>query len=93
MEFAVIAGLILIITINLAASLYIGRAPGYERSQKSLQIVLIWILPVVGAAFFSYFLWHDRKVQRLTRQIGNHTSISNSDAVRQYGAANHRGGR
>jgi hypothetical protein len=93
MEIVLIASLILVVIVNMAASLYISKAPAYERSQKQIQIVLIWVLPIIGALFFSYFLWIDRMSHKLEKQIGNNTTISNSDAVHHYFGTNHRGGR
>lgn len=94
METAIYAGVILVIVIiNVAASLYIGRAPAYARSQKRNQIILIWLLPIIGAAIFSYFLWLDRKARKLTREIGNDTAFTDADAIQHYLGARHRGGR
>jgi len=69
---------------NVLASSYIIYAPGYGKSQKIIQVILIWLLPVFGAAFFSAFLWFDRLEYRYVRdEDANQTAISNSEAVDQ----------
>lgn len=84
---------VLIVIANVAATYYIKSAPAYEPSQKKIQLIIVWLVPILGAAFFSYFLWQDRKKYRYQKQVGNNTSITNQDAVSYYFGANHRGGR
>lgn len=64
--------LAIIITINVITSIYTSRAPADDRIQLMLQLGVIWVIPVFGAAFVSYFLWLDRKDIRFSRQIANH---------------------
>ena len=52
--------MVIILGINVAASLYVLRASIYERHQKAGQLVFVWLVPVVGAAVCGYFLYHDR---------------------------------
>ena len=85
--------LIIVLSLNVASSMYIGKAPAYELSQKKLQIAIIWFVPIMGAAFCSYFLWWDRKKHVHKNEIGNITAFSNTDAIGHYFGANHRGGR
>jgi hypothetical protein len=73
---------------NVAATRFISSAPAYEPEQKRMQIVIIWLVPIIGAALFSYFLWHDRKDYKQKREIGNNTSISDQDSVNHYFGAN-----
>lgn len=93
MTIAIITALTILAIINLAASFYVSRAPAFTRRQKIFQIILIWLVPLLGAGFFSYFLWNDRQKRRLGKQIGNDTSITDSAAMSHYIAARHRGGR
>lgn len=53
------------------ASIYIYRAIAYEKKQKKLQIFLIWLFPLFGSLFFSYFLWKDRQRFKLKKDFGN----------------------
>jgi hypothetical protein len=74
------------------ATLYIGKAPAYDPSQKRLQILFIWIIPFLTAALFSYFLWQDRREVTHKRQVGNLTTLSDRDAIDHYTGSNHSGG-
>lgn len=45
-----VAGLIVgLIGMNIAATLKVHASSFYERNQKSIQYVLIWLVPVLGA--------------------------------------------
>jgi hypothetical protein len=84
--------LVVLVVINIMASIYIGKAPAYESSQKIIQIILIWLIPYFGAFFFSAFLWFDRKATKISKQeIGNNTSITKSEAVDQAISTSHYG--
>jgi ammonia channel protein AmtB len=93
MEIYLILTLVLLwlITSGLA-SLYIGKAPAYDSSQKRLQILFIWIVPFITAALFSYFLWQDRREVTHKREVGNLTAFSDRDALDHYTGSNHSGG-
>lgn len=76
--------LVVLALINTLASSYIIYAPGYGKSQKISQVILIWLLPVFGAAFFSAFLWFDRLEYRYVRdEDANRKAISNTETVEQ----------
>jgi hypothetical protein len=79
----------IIITLNCFASLYIGRAPAYDRSQKQIQIILIWLFPLFASIGLSYFLWCDRQDVKPTKQVGNHPDVSNAQAVHHASAYYH----
>ncbi len=82
-----------VVALNVAASVYISKAPAYEPIQKKFQIVIIWLLPILGAAFCSYFLWNDRKNHKYEKKVGNNTAFSSSDEINHHAGANHGGGR
>lgn len=88
----VIVTLLVLIIINVIASIYIGNAPAYETSQKTIQIILIWLIPYFGAFFFGGFMWFERNENKNTkRQIGNATNITNSEAVDHAISTDHYG--
>ena len=88
----IVIGLV-IIGINVAATKYIATAPAYSSEQKKIQITLIWVIPIFGAGFFSWFLWQDRQERSRKDEIGNNTSISNQEAITHAIGSEHRGGR
>lgn len=85
--------LLLWFLMNVAASVYIARAPAYPVSRKALQILLVWLLPVLGALALSYFLWKDRRNRPRVNEHGNLTAITDRQAISHATAVNHRGGR
>ncbi|WP_189461305.1 hypothetical protein [Jeongeupia chitinilytica] len=48
--------LLLCVALNLAVSVAVLRCPLYETGQKWCQIVLIWLLPMIGPALIGGFL-------------------------------------
>ena len=80
-----------VVVANCGASAYIARAPVYGVRQKVTQIAIIWFVPIVGAAFCSYFLYSDRRAIAHRRPESSDSSITESDAI-QYGR-DHHGGR
>jgi len=71
MKIALILILLFIVVTNIMASFYIARAVAYKKKQKILQIFLIWIFPLVGSLFFSYFLWIDRQKFKRQKDFGD----------------------
>jgi hypothetical protein len=55
-----IYSLALLALLNFAASVAIIRADSLARAQRSVQIVLVWLVPVVGAVLALAFLAADR---------------------------------
>jgi len=76
-----IAVLVVVLALNIFASIYVGRAPAYEKAQKVAQIILIWALPVIGATIVIGFLWNDRKDVPRKTGPSNNTSISEGQAA------------
>jgi len=46
--------------VNLVVSIAIAISPGYTPRQKIGQIVLVWLIPIVGSVVFGVFLWTQR---------------------------------
>jgi hypothetical protein len=53
--------LTVVVVLNLVATVCLMPSNLYSRSQKTLQSVLIWVLPFVGAILVLTVLVHDRK--------------------------------
>ena len=47
-------------TGNLIVTILLLRAPDYDRSQKAIQTLLVWLLPVIGAVLVWQFLRAER---------------------------------
>ena len=43
-------GLSMLVVLNCLSSVAVARDPGLTKKQRALQILLIWLLPVLGAA-------------------------------------------
>lgn len=48
-----------IIAYNGWVSIRLVRSDNFEKSQKRRQLLLIWILPVLGAVAVQSFMWAD----------------------------------
>jgi len=72
----VIAVAVLIVTLNLVATVTVGRSPRYEPRQKWLQMALIWVVPAVGAVL-AWSLARDTPSARLTTDLTD--SIGSGD--------------
>lgn len=46
----------IIAAVNLAVSIAVARSHYYERTQVVLQVLLVWVLPVVGAVIIAMVL-------------------------------------
>lgn len=88
--FSLLAVMVLVVA-NVIATKYIWSAQAYEPEQKRIQTIIVWLVPFVGAVFFSYFLWHDRKEEKHKRKIDNDTSITDQEAVDHTIGADHHG--
>ena len=55
------AFLTIVVVLNLVATVYLMPSAVYSGSQKTLQLVLIWVLPFVGAILVISVWAHDRK--------------------------------
>ena len=53
--------LTIVVVLNLVATVCLMPSDVYSTSQKTLQLVLIWVLPFVGSILVLTVLAHDRK--------------------------------
>jgi hypothetical protein len=56
MEIALFGALILLLVANAAITSGVLRSSAYDPSQKALQLLLVWLVPVLGAVFVWSFL-------------------------------------
>ena len=50
-----VIGAFLVVLFNVYASFLIRRAEGFEHSQKRNQLLLVWLVPLVGALIVAIF--------------------------------------
>jgi len=50
-QIPIVVLLFVLLGMNIAASIKVHMSPFYEPSQKAMQYLIIWILPLVGAIF------------------------------------------
>jgi hypothetical protein len=53
--------LTMVVVLNLVATVCLMPSDVYSTSQKTLQLVLIWVLPFVGATLVLTVFAHDRR--------------------------------
>ena len=49
---------------NLLVSVAVARSTTYGRTQRLLQIIFIWLLPIIGAVVSTYVLWNMLREER-----------------------------
>ncbi|MCK5002516.1 MAG: hypothetical protein KAS57_05800 [Gammaproteobacteria bacterium] len=91
--YILIATAVVVLILNIAATYVVFNTYFEVKKRRLYQTLFVWLLPFVGALMAIYLNRQDYFEQKRQRQIGNHTSISNSDAISHAIAANHRGGR
>ena len=52
---AIILGIFLIAGYQVYVSWRMSRSTAYSKRQKSLQVAMIWLIPIVGAAIVHWF--------------------------------------
>lgn len=70
--------------LNVAASLFAWRSGMYERKQLALQLLLIWLLPLFGAAVVLLFA-ATQGSRNTVRSDRNHAEWENINAGHHHG--------
>lgn len=65
-QLAVVGVLLLILTYQVWVSMYVFRAPEYAVKQRVAQILLVWLIPVIGAVLCHIFLSNSRQNEART---------------------------
>jgi hypothetical protein len=55
-----VIALIAVAVLNAIVSAAVALSTYYSPRQKLLQIIFVWLLPVLGATLFGLFLWSQR---------------------------------
>lgn len=77
-----------IVLLNVGASYIVCKTYFEVKARKKYQLLFIWLIPFIGAALAIYVnreSWFEE--QRLDK-IGNHSNISNSEAISHASAVN-----
>ncbi|MCW8923160.1 MAG: hypothetical protein OQK69_05960 [Gammaproteobacteria bacterium] len=91
--YILIATAVVWLALNSIATYIIFNTYFEVKKRRLYQILFIWLFPFIGALMAIYLNRQDYFEQKRQRQIGNHTAISDSQAITHAIAANHRGGR
>ena len=81
------------LALNAIATYIVLNTYFIVKGRRSLQLLVIWLIPYAGAILAIYTNREDYFEQKRKRQIGNNTVFTNADATQHYMGANHRGGR
>lgn len=65
---------VLLFGMNSAATYILVRSYRFDRRQKTLQALLIWVVPVVGA-FLVWSLARDTKTDRVTTDLADKINL------------------
>lgn len=74
MTVALILLTVLVFGLNSAATYILVRSHRYDRRQKTLQALLVWVVPVVGALLV-WSLARDTKADRVTTDLTDNTGL------------------
>lgn len=73
----VIIVLIFLVILNLTVSLFVLNRNDLETNQKSLQILIIWLIPLLAAiGIYIFYLSQDKKAKPFQREFGGGSSTS-----------------
>jgi hypothetical protein len=59
LAYALVLGIALVVGLNTWISIRLLRSPYFERNQKIAQLVLIWIVPIVGAVVVAFVMTNE----------------------------------
>ena len=83
----------LLLLLNIIATYVVFHTFFEVKERKLYQTLFIWCLPFFGGIIAIYLNREDYFEQKHKKQIGNQTSITDSDATTHYIAGNDHGGR
>lgn len=82
-----------LVLLNIIASYVVLTTYFAVKSRRYYQITFVWFAPIIGAILAIYLNREDRFEVEHKRQIGNHSNISDSEAVNHAMASDYHGGR
>jgi hypothetical protein len=85
-----IASCIVLGTFNLAVTAGVARCESYQRLQIALQLLIIWLIPVLGASLCWYMLLEDKRLHRTIESSGNEYAESMYNSITHENAS-HQG--
>jgi hypothetical protein len=77
----VIVLLSIFVLLNIVATFVVWNTYFEIKERRTYQTIFIWLVPFIGSFMAIYINREDYFMAKHKRQIGNGTSISNSDAT------------
>lgn len=56
----IIAAVLVVLWLNVAATVRLWRSVAYSHDQKLYQLAMVWVLPIIGALFALMVIWSDK---------------------------------
>ena len=81
--------LIALLILNLVASYVVFKTHFIVKNRRIYQLIFIWLVPIIGAAFAIYLNREDYFYKKPKKQIGNETNMTDHSTF----GIEHRGGR
>ncbi len=66
--------LILLIILNIFVSYNLLKDDYYEKKQKIIQFLIIWLIPIIGGLIVLFFMNREEKTNRNSLESSNSTS-------------------
>ncbi len=74
LEFYIIITLIIIwIALNIVATIVVLSTHFEEKNRRTMQIVFVWLLPIIGALFAIFINKEDYFENRRLKKVGNNS--------------------
>ena len=70
----------LLLLLNIAATTVLLRAYFEVKARRYAQLILIWLIPLVGALLILY-IHKEALFKRAKAKVGNHPNISEREAI------------
>jgi len=77
-----------LVLLNVGASYIVCKTYFEVKARKKYQLFFIWLIPFIGAALAIYIHRESWFEERRIDKIGNHSNISNSEAISHASALN-----
>jgi len=91
LSYIFLAVTVIVVAINLKATLVLARSTSYSQGQKWVQLGLIWLAPVVGAILV-WSLAEDRQSERVITDLSDKGGIDDGQVRHDHASFDAGGG-